>query len=98
MAVVANTNFSKWYDPHLDIWGVMDEPSKLEKREFRNPLPYMKGVKRYAANRVDNILHEMMVPTCFEINSMHKMASSTAFRRRIKNPCISALLSAFFLL
>ena len=72
VTAVANTNFSKWYDPHLDIWGVMDEPAKLSNREFRNPLPYMKGVKRYAANRVDNILHEMMVPVCFEINGMRK--------------------------
>ena len=83
VTAVANTNFSKWYDPHLDIWGVMDEPAKLSNREFRNPLPYMKGVKRYAANRVDNILHEMMVPVCFEINGMRKGITGTIISWRM---------------
>lgn len=32
----------------------------------------MKGVRRYASNRIDNILHEMQVPTCFAINDLRK--------------------------
>lgn len=68
VTLIGNSFLGKYYDPHMEQWGVMKNPEKVKVRRFRIPTYEWLKMYRFAQNRFDNSAFELGLYVMAELN------------------------------
>lgn len=68
VTLLGNSWVGKYYDPHMEQWGVMKNPENVKIRRFRLPTYEWLKMHRFAQNRFDNSAFELGLYTMADIN------------------------------
>lgn len=81
---IGGTKAMKWYDLHLDQFGIMPDPTKQTEFGFKNPftLKNAKIIKNFAALRYDSIAYELGVEEELNINKTIRTPEDVYFFAR----------------
>lgn len=68
VTLLGNSWVGKYYDPHMEQWGVMKNPEKVKVRRFRLPTVEWLKMFHFAQNRFDNSAFELGLYVMEELN------------------------------
>lgn len=77
-----DTPVMKVWDMKMDRFGISEDPAHIKGWNLRSPLAKKAEVNRYIANDFDNIMQEMSVETCAEMNKLQAISPSIYYFAR----------------
>lgn len=83
IAAIGNTRLTKFYDMHMQQWGIMKDPDDIHLGYVRIPLSSVKAIHRFGQNTLDHIGFELTVDVMHDLNETRGVDPKVYYFARI---------------